>query len=241
MLPQDNYRALIPHPQALRPLVNQTVNFMYNSPGDEALRVFKNSFLRRIYWVEIYSTRNLTNSPEKRFVSATSSLTLTTGREANVEFGLSASFKGLGVSFGAGYRTFQVQETTGSRTEDHEYIIPPQESLYVYQRHYEFEDEFWWTLDAWNQIWTVFQEGRDIFLTSNTYVTIAAEEFMSRTSPPIEESLIIDVGVLTNEVRPHTFPSRRFENTTSRARTNITRLRGQLFVSISQISYSLSY
>lgn len=40
-LPQDNYRALIPD-QGENHVVNQTVHFMYNHQGDQALRVSKN-------------------------------------------------------------------------------------------------------------------------------------------------------------------------------------------------------
>ena len=151
ILPQDNYRTLIP--QGVKPLVNQTAMFVYYRQGDEALRIYENTYLRRIYWVETYSTRYLTNSPEKRFVSATSTLSLTNGWEANVELGVSASFKGLGVSFGAGYRTFWVQETESHRKA--RVYHSTSRVLVRYQRHYEFEDEFWWTLDAWNVIQTM--------------------------------------------------------------------------------------
>jgi len=60
------------------------VQFMYN---DQALRVSKNTMLRRIHWVEIYSFRNETNSPEMRIVMSTISLKLS---NVNSELGISA-------------------------------------------------------------------------------------------------------------------------------------------------------
>jgi hypothetical protein len=225
MLPQDNFRVLTPN-QAL--VVSQTVQFMYNRPGDQALRVFKNSILRRIYWVETFSYRNLTDSPVGRDVESTSELTLSSGREANTEIGISASFRGLGLSFGAGHRTFQARETTERRTETVRHTIPPRQSLYLYQRHYEFEDVFWWTLDAWNEIWTVGVQGGHTPLTSSIRVTIAADEFMGRTEPVINQTLGIAVQSFAGEVRPGQFRVRQFQNTTSLAQQHINRLRAQL-------------
>lgn len=238
MLPQDHYRALIPLFNGRENnIVNQTVQFM----GEQALRLYKITFLQRIHWVEIYSNRNLTNSPEERTVASTTSLTLTTGQEANTEFGLSASFRGLGLSFGTGQRTFRAVETTESRTETHTYIIPPGESLYVYQRHYEFVDMFRWTFEASGTVFNVVESLLipQMPVHSTTNVTISADEFMSRLEPPIESTLTVDIQRAT-EIQFGHLPGRTLGNISASAQRSINNFRAQLFVSISQISYPIS-
>ena len=235
---QDNYRALVP--TNLR-VVNQTVGWMYHNHGTEALRIFKNTTLRRIHWVEKFSTRNNTNSPETRTVESMSSLRLTNGQEADRSLGISASYRGLGVSFGAGHRTFQARETTETRTVTHRFTIPAGESLFVYQRYYEFEDVFWWVLDAWGQNWTVGIRNGHVPLTSSTRITIMADEYMSSIAPPINQELRVDVRAFSPEVRMSDFSVRQFQNTTARAQRDINYIRPQMFVSISHISYSLIF
>jgi hypothetical protein len=78
------------------------------------------------------------------------SLQLSNGRELNTELGILASFKGLEV---------QGTELSGRARQCNLATQPTHISSYLESpctsRHYVFEDVFWWTLYAWNEIWTM--------------------------------------------------------------------------------------
>ena len=104
------------------------------------------------------------------------------------------------------------------------YTIPPQSSLYVYQRHYHFRDDIWWISDSWNDLWNVCSppSGYDLLRVSN----------LSRIDA--DERLVIDVPLAGTQrviVSPHQPVQqpwrqiyRQFPNHTARTREAVTRV-----------------
>jgi hypothetical protein len=169
--PQDNHVALTPN--GGRRLVNQTSTRLYHFPGDEALWAINETFLISIDWIPRFSRHNQTASEETHSVRTMTRLTVTNGTEASREIGLSGSFNGLGISFGA---TFSSRETVQEHERTSNYTIPPGQSLFVHQRRFTFVNRIWFLLDAWNELWVVGSRGGYTPTEANIRAAIDSEE-----------------------------------------------------------------
>lgn len=212
-------------------MVNQVKRTVYYKSGDQALYAIKETYLLKIEWVNIFIRHNMTSSPETHQVRALTRLTVANGKEASTELGLSASFKGLGVSFGTSTTTFSSTETTEEREFTTTYTVNPGESLYVYQRQYTFNDRIWWILDAWNELWTVGANQTYATVTANIKVTISADEQIS-TNQPLTGQKSVNVTAGAKPENENWQIRRQFTNITQKAKDSINSTLASAYVYI---------
>ncbi|EJD49944.1 hypothetical protein AURDEDRAFT_182677 [Auricularia subglabra TFB-10046 SS5] len=217
---QDLYLRLVPsHSDTV---VNQVKRTVYYRAGDEALYAVMDTRLVAIEWVQLFVRHNNTSQMEQHQTRFLTRLTVANGTSASQELGVSAAFRGLGLSFGASRTTFSSHETTEEREQTTTYDVPPRASLYVYQRQYRFVQRVWWILDAWNELWTIGANGTYATVTADIGVTISADERIS-SDRPLTGTLAVPVQAGPRPEREGNQRRRQFMNATSRARSSIER------------------
>lgn len=222
-------------------LVSQVARWVFNYPGNESLRAIVESFLIDIIWVEVFSRHNFTDSPlqetvrvlTRYVVPRTASIfllthddrrTITSGSETNKEMNIGAAYNGLSIGFGASTKTFSSTETVSELEVTTVYTVPPQSSLYVYQRRYRFREEIWWIADAWKDLWNVCTPGGGYVLLRvpfNSYID--ADERMA-IDKPLSGSFRAYTTTAPRDYASYNQINRQFHNHTDRTRKAVQRV-----------------
>lgn len=212
-------RVLVPD-SGSQVLVNQTKRTAYYDPGDQALYAILEAYLQKIEWELVFSRTNYTSTEEKHEVTTRTGLKVTNGTEASVSLNIGAAYEGLSIGFSGSYKTFTTTETTQEKEYKTTYTLPPNKSLYVYQRKYTFDERIWWILDAWNDLWTVGQNNTYETVTANIILKIHTDEVLSSdTILTVQQSTHIEPAVKTQNENGQT--RRQFTNITQRAKDSI--------------------
>ena len=73
-----------------------------------------NIYLKGIRWVKLFDWNNENDSTQKYSITTTTGITNTVGTETTLDVGISAAFKGIGLSFGASSKSFNSTEVSSS-------------------------------------------------------------------------------------------------------------------------------
>lgn len=95
-------------------------------------------------WFLRFSWVNESSSPHTYSRSVQEGLVIREGQETETNFGVSASFKGLGISAGGYVKNFSERETSRVTTVTQDVTVPAYATTYFYQKRYNFENNIWW-------------------------------------------------------------------------------------------------
>lgn len=205
-------------------LVNQFSRQVFHFPGDEALRAIVETFLLRVTWVQVFARHNFTTTDISQTVRVLSRRTVASGTETNRELNIGLAYRGLSIGYGTSTKTFSSNETVSEHETTTVYTIPPQRSLYVYQRRYYFRDDIWWIADAWRDYWNVCTPGGGFnLLRVSNQSHIDAEEHIAIDVPLTGTQ---SVNVARHNPVDFSFRqiNRQFQNHTTRTRNAVTRV-----------------
>lgn len=94
-------------------------------------------------WVLEYRWVNETNTDNTYTITTEEGLRIREGQETELKFGVSAAFKGLGVSIRGALKTFTSCETSNVTTADKFIVAEARKTTYFYQKQYNFLQEVW--------------------------------------------------------------------------------------------------
>ncbi|KAL8635052.1 MAG: hypothetical protein Q9228_007419 [Teloschistes exilis] len=156
-------------------------------------------------------------------------LTIREGEETERQFGVSASFKGLGINAGGVRKNFSERETSRLVTIEKNVNVPANTTVYFYQKQYNFTTTAWWgqNVPGWQEF-NYFSIGTNGTsgtrrITRTAATSIFAEEYTSLPHRLSGSTTITAQGVPNRSDDP---PVRRqFMNSTREAQ-NWLRARG---------------
>ena len=140
-------------------------------------------------------------------------LTIREGQETERNFGVSASFKGLGIDAGGTRKTFSDRETSSLVTIEKVVTIPAGGSVFFYQKRYNFSTTAWWgqhvpgwvehnhftvgvngggqTIQRTARTWIYAEEYASLPDELTGFTTITAERAPERTDePPVRRQFV---------------------------------------------------
>ena len=177
-------------------------------------------------WVLRFSWTNESNSEGKYTRTVTEGQTLRSGQETERNFGVSAAFKGIGISVGGSRKQFSEQETSQTVSVAKEIIVEPQNTTFFYQKRYNFVVEvwFWQRVPAWENhnhfgvgetgaAWRTVKRTAEIYIESQEYATLlrrltGTTHVSAFTVPPLWDDPPVN---------------RQFQNITQRAKDTLAR------------------
>ncbi|KAF8063138.1 hypothetical protein FPV67DRAFT_1672177 [Lyophyllum atratum] len=201
-------------------ICNQARHVIYHSAGDEALHGSSTSTLVSIENVQLMSWNNPSQATATYTQSYTIGFTTSTSTEVSASIGLAPSFEGVSVwNASAGYKTITTAETQTSTTRTVEVSIPPQSSVYFYQRRYHFLTDVYFTLDAWRELSIAGSNGGYHIQRAAVLSFIDATEYLT-ASKPLSGTTTAEFDT---QVRAgwHGQHVRKFENLTQRAKNTL--------------------
>lgn len=161
---------------------------------------------------------------QTRITPTEEGLTIRQGQETENNFGVSAAFKGLGVTVGGSRKTFTARETS-SGTKVEKYIVAEaKKTMCFYQKRYNFLQEvwFWQKVPGWENH-NHFRIGADV--TYNIVKITAVVHIMSNEFATLHRRL---TGVVTTFATdaPPIYPAdpstvRQFTNITQKAKNQL--------------------
>ncbi|KAI4202184.1 MAG: hypothetical protein LQ350_002699 [Teloschistes chrysophthalmus] len=95
-------------------------------------------------WVLRFSWVNQLDSEHTYTRKVQEGLTIREGQETETSFGVSASFKGLGINAGGVRKNFSDRETSLLETIETNITVPAKAAVYSYQKQYNFTTTTWW-------------------------------------------------------------------------------------------------
>lgn len=99
--------------------------------------------LQGFEWVLQWSWANTTDVQHTRTETVQEGLIIREGQETEQNFGVSASFRGLGINAGGYRKDFTERETSRLVTVERRVTIPANTTIYFYQKRYTFETTVW--------------------------------------------------------------------------------------------------
>lgn len=149
----------------------------------------KESLVRRLdtrsqgfEWVLEFQWVNETNTDHTYTITTEEGLTVREGQDTERNFGVTAAFKGLGVSVGGSRKYFTSRETSNITTVQKQIIVKAERTTYFYQKRYKFLQEVWF----WQRVpaWEIghFRIGADVtyaIVKRTAVVYIMSNEFAS--------------------------------------------------------------
>jgi hypothetical protein len=165
-------------------IATQARHTIYYSSGDQALYGSSATTLVAIENIQIMSWNNPSQATNKYTKSYTIGFTSTTSTEVSASIGLAPSFEGISLwNAEAGYKRVTTEETHSSTTETVEVSVPPQSSVYFYQRRYYFSTDVYFTLDAWNELSIAGSNGGYHIQRATILSHIDATEYLTNPTP----------------------------------------------------------
>lgn len=177
-------------------------------------------------WALQFSWVNESNTPNTYTRTVQEGLTIREGQETELNFGVSASFKGIGVEAGGVRKEFSERETSRLETIQKGIIAEPQAHTFFYQKRYNFLTEvwFWQRVPDWQfNHFGIGRNGAASQLVKRTAVTsIFAEEYATLHRRLSGTTTIL--GPRNVPRLPDDPPSnRQFQNITQRAKDTLAR------------------
>lgn len=171
-------------------------------------------------WVQRFSWRNDTSADSTYTRAVTEGLTITNGQETERNFGVSASFKGLGVSAGGYTKNFTETETSSLTQLTKTVTVPAGTEVFLYQKQYKFLTEvwFWQRVPAWANYnhFTIGADGTYARVQRTANTAIYAEEYWSLHNELSGSTNITAQGGNTLSGEPTS--TRQFTNITAQAK-----------------------
>ena len=133
-------------------------------------------------WVKVFSWTNESSESNVYTREFQEGLVVREGEENEVNFGISGAFKGLGISFGGSHKTFTENETSTVTKTSQQITVPPNSTVYFYQKQYKFATKSWWGqyVPDWDE-YNFFDIGKTgnagQTITRTAEMTIQAEEY----------------------------------------------------------------
>lgn len=214
--------------------------------GDERIEVYDNNSGPRLHenpirrhwvvyqgfwWVLRFDWINETSRDNTYTRIVQEELFIREGQATETNFGVSASFRGLGMSTGGTIKRFSERETSKVVETRKQVIVPGNSHTFFYQKQYLFSNRvwFWQRVPKWEN-YNHFGVGRlnsgsTLFATAST--AIFAEEYATLKRRRSGTTTIYSSGVSSR--LPDDPPvNRQFQNITQRAKDTLARwnLRG---------------
>ncbi|KAL9602699.1 MAG: hypothetical protein Q9219_001689 [cf. Caloplaca sp. 3 TL-2023] len=131
----------------------------------------------RFRWVNEFDTEHTYTTTVQQ------GLTIAQGQETERNFGISGSFKGLGISAGGSRKNFSSVETSRIETIEKKITVPARSTVWFYQKQYKFSTAVWWGqhVPEWREhnYFTVGVNGGGRTITRTAETLIFAEEYAS--------------------------------------------------------------
>lgn len=202
-------------------IVDQKRSTIHDIPQENLIE-FVNIRSRGFEWILQMRWINETDSDNVHSVSTEEGLTFREGQETEHNFGVSASFRGLGVEIGGARRNFSERETSRAVTVSQTVTAAGKRVTSFYQKQYTFVADIWWfqKVPVW-QDHNQFGVGRNYnhqLITRRAVVEIKSNEFAT-----LHRTLTGTTTITASSSSDIFFPpvNRQFRTITQRARTHL--------------------
>lgn len=141
-------------------IVDQALHTIYSTAGDQSLYGSSTTSLLGVENRLLMSWDNPSAGTAQYTKSYTVGFKITTSTEVSANISLAPSFEGISLgSASMGIKTVTTKETQESSTETVNVTVPPNSSVYFYQRRYYLSTDIYFTLDAWGELSIAGSEG----------------------------------------------------------------------------------